>query len=423
MKNQSLIPRQYLWPFVLITSMFLAWGIANNMTDTLLAAFKKIMSMSDFQTTFVQYAFYGAYFCFAIPAALLVKRFSYKTGVLLGLGMFIGGALLFYPASQTMVYGHFLAALYILAGGLSFLETSANPYIVAMGPEESGTQRLNLAQSFNPVGSITGVVLSQLFILSNLNPATETERAAMPAEQLAQIQSEELGAVMGPYVGVAAVLFLLWLMIYFTRMPKASDESEAFQFGRSAKRLLANKNYVRAVLAQFFYVGAQICIWSFTIRYAMRELSINEEEAATYYIISLVLFLVSRFICTALMRFIQPARLLSILAALAMLLTLGAIGIDGMGGVVCLIGISACMSLMFPTIYGLGLRGLGPDTQLGGSGLVMAILGGALLTGIQGLISDATGSIKISFYVPLICFLLISLYGRFAERSARSLQP
>ncbi|MEL6590309.1 MAG: glucose/galactose MFS transporter, partial [Bacteroidota bacterium] len=224
-------------------------------------------------------------------------------------------------------------------------------------------------------------------------------------------------------VGVAAVLFLLWLMIYFTRMPKASDESEAFQFGRSAKRLLANKNYVRAVLAQFFYVGAQICIWSFTIRYAMRELSINEEAAATYYIISLVLFLVSRFICTALMRFIQPARLLSILAALAMLLTLGAIWIDGMGGVVCLIGISACMSLMFPTIYGLGLRGLGPDTQLGGSGLVMAILGGALLTGIQGLISDATGSIKISFYVPLICFLLVSLYGRFAERSARSLQP
>ncbi|MEL7534528.1 MAG: MFS transporter, partial [Bacteroidota bacterium] len=215
MEKKALIPRQYLLAFILITSMFLAWGIANNMTDTLLAAFKKIMSMSDFQTTFVQYAFYGAYFCFAIPAALLVKRFSYKTGVLLGLGMFIAGALLFYPASQTMVYGHFLAALYILAGGLSFLETSANPYIVAMGPEESGTQRLNLAQSFNPVGSITGVVLSQLFILSNLNPATEEERSAIPAEQLASIQAEELSAVMGPYVGVAAVLLILWLLIAF----------------------------------------------------------------------------------------------------------------------------------------------------------------------------------------------------------------
>ncbi len=416
MEKKALIPRQYLLAFILITSMFLAWGIANNMTDTLLAAFKKIMSMSDFQTTFVQYAFYGAYFCFAIPAALLVKRYSYKTGVLLGLGMFIGGALLFYPASQTMVYGHFLAALYILAGGLSFLETSANPYIVAMGPEESGTQRLNLAQSFNPVGSITGVVLSQLFILSNLNPATEEERSAMPAEQLANIQAEELSAVMGPYVGVAAVLFVLWLMIAFTKMPKASDDSEAFNFKRSLGRLTRNKNYVMAVVAQFFYVGAQICIWSFTIRYVMRELSVDEEAAASYYIASLVLFLASRFICTFLMRFIKPARLLSILAALAIVLTLGAIWGSGSLGVYSLVGISACMSLMFPTIYGLGLKGLGEDTQLGGSGLVMAILGGAVLTGIQGLISDSTGSIKFSFYVPLVCFLIVSLYGRFAER-------
>lgn len=372
--------------------------------------------MSDFQTTFVQYAFYGAYFCFAIPAALLVKKFSYKTGILLGLGMFIGGALLFYPASQTMVYGHFLVALYVLAGGLSFLETSANPYIVAMGPEESGTRRLNLAQSFNPVGSITGVVLSQLYILSNLNPATESERSAMPAEQLSSIQAEELSAVMGPYVGVAAILFILWLVIAFTKMPKATDTGEAFDFKRSVGRLLNNRNYVMAVVAQFFYVGAQICIWSFTIRYVMRELSINEEAAASYYIASLVLFLASRFICTYLMRFIQPARLLSILSALAIVLTLGAIWGSGMFGVYSLIGISGCMSLMFPTIYGLGLKGLGEDTQLGGSGLVMAILGGAVLVGIQGLISDSTGSIKFSFYVPVICFLIVSLYGRFAER-------
>ncbi|MEM6343501.1 MAG: L-fucose:H+ symporter permease [Bacteroidota bacterium] len=422
MEKKALIPRQYLLAFILITSMFLAWGIANNMTDTLLAAFKKIMSMSDFQTTFVQYAFYGAYFCFAIPAALLIKRFSYKTGVLLGLGMFIGGALLFYPASQTMVYGHFLAALYILAGGLSFLETSANPYIVAMGPEESGTQRLNLAQSFNPVGSITGVLLSKFFILSHLNPATEEERSAMPADQLATIQAEELSAVMGPYVGVAAVLLVLWLMIAFTKMPKASDDSEAFNFKRSLGRLTRNRNYVMAVVAQFFYVGAQICIWSFTIRYVMRELAVDEEAASSYYIASLVLFLASRFICTYLMRYIKPARLLSILAALAIVLTLGAIWGSGTLGVYSLVGISACMSLMFPTIYGLGLKGLGKDTQLGGSGLVMAILGGAVLTGIQGLISDSSGSIKYSFYVPLVCFLIVSLYGRFAERQSQEVE-
>ena len=405
-----------LLPFILITSLFLMWGLANNMTDTLLSAFKRIMSMSDFQTTFVQYAFYGAYFCLAIPAAVLIKKFTYKTGILIGLALFIIGSLLFYPASKTMVYGHFLAALFILAGGLSILETSANPYIVAMGPEETGTQRLNLAQSFNPIGSIIGVLLSKLFILSELNRAGEAERASMSPEQLQAIQSEELTGVMGPYVGVAFFLMLLWVLIFFNRMPTSSDEDSNLNFGAAWGRLLGKRSYVWAVTALFFYMGAQIGTWSFTIRYVMKELNLNEEQSADYYLAALILFLASRFVCTYLMRFISPRNLLAGLALLGMVLTGVVISTGGYVGVIALVGISGCLSLMFPTIYGLGLRGLGQDTKIGGSGLIMAILGGAVLTGIQGQISDATQSINLSFLLPLFC-LGVVLYFALKEAS------
>jgi len=398
-------------PFVLITSLFLMWGLANNMTDTLLSAFKRIMSMSDYQTTFVQYAFYGAYFCLAIPAAILIKKYTYKTGILIGLGMFIGGSLLFYPASKTMVYEHFLAALFILAGGLSLLETAANPYIIAMGPEETGTQRLNLAQSFNPIGSIIGVGLSKLFILSKLNVAGETERASMSPEQLQAIQSEELTGVMGPYVGVAFFLVVIWLLIFFNKMPTASEENSKFDFGDAWGRLRQKRHYVWSVVAMFFYVGAQIGIWSFTIRYVMQELNLNEEEASSYYLAALVLFLLSRFVCTYLMRFVTPRVLLTSLAVLAMILTGTVMVTGGYVGVYALVGISGCMSLMFPTIYGLGLQGLGQDTKIGGSGLIMAILGGAVLTGVQGQISDATGSINQAFVVPLLCFAVVVYFA------------
>ncbi len=407
-------------PFALITSLFLMWGLANNMTDTLLSAFKRIMSMSDFQTTFVQYAFYGAYFCLAIPAAILIKKYTYKTGILIGLGMFIGGSLLFYPASKTMVYGHFLAALFILAGGLSLLETAANPYIIAMGPEETGTQRLNLAQSFNPIGSIIGVTLSKMFILSKLNTAGEAERASMSPEQLQAIQSEELTGVMGPYVGVAAFLVIIWLLIFFNKMPTASDESTAFDFGAAWGRLKQKRHYIWSVIAMFFYIGAQIGIWSFTIRYVMKELNLNEEDASSYYQAALVIFLLSRFVCTYLMKFITPRALLTSLSVLAMILTGVAMATGGYAGVYALVGISACMSLMFPTIYGLGLQGLGQDTKIGGSGLIMAILGGAVLTGVQGQISDATGSINQAFIVPLLCFGVV-VY--FALREAKVAAP
>jgi FHS family L-fucose permease-like MFS transporter len=308
-EKKSLIGSGNFWPFILVTSLFFLWGLANNMTDTLLAAFKRIMSMSDFQTSWIQMAFYGSYFCLALPAAIFIKKFTYKSGILLGLGLFVLGSLLFYPASITMAYGHFLIALYVLAGGLSILETSANPYIIAMGSEDSGTMRLNLAQSFNPIGSITGVVLSKVFILSNLNLASAEERAGMSQEELRAIQSEELTSVMGPYVGVAVFLMLLWIVIKFMPMPKASDASSKLDLKSSMKRLIKTPHYVGAVVAQFFYMGAQIGVWSYTIRYVMQELQLNEDAASNYYLASLILFVACRFVFTALMKYVKPRSL------------------------------------------------------------------------------------------------------------------
>ncbi|MEO1214481.1 MAG: L-fucose:H+ symporter permease [Bacteroidota bacterium] len=414
------IAKQYLLPFILVTSLFFLWGLANNMTDTLLAAFKKIMSMTDFQTSWIQVAFYGSYFCLAIPAAIFIKKYSYKTGVILGLSLFAAGALLFYPASQSMVYGHFLIALFILAGGLSILETTANPYIIAMGDPSTGTRRLNLAQSFNPLGSITGVILSKYFILSNLQEYSETERAAMSSEQLEAVQAEELSAVMGPYVGLAIFLILLALYFMASKMPVASDSDKRLDFGPTFGRLLKNRNYVWGVVAQFFYVGAQICVWSFTIRYVMQELSKNEEDASSYYIAALVLFTLSRFVFTWLMERISPAKLLGYCSIVAILLSGGVMFAGGGVGVVCLIGISGCMSLMFPTIFGLASEGLGEDRKIGGSGLIMAILGGALLPMVMGQVSDVWDSINLSYIVPLLCFAIIYYYSIQAQKYAQS---
>lgn len=403
--------RTPLWPLALITSLFFMWGLSNNMTDTLLAAFKKIMSMTDFQTSWIQIAFYGAYFCLALPSAILIKRFTYKIGILVGLGLFIFGSLLFYPASQTMVYGHFLAALYILAGGLAILETTANPYIYELGPPETGVQRLNFAQSFNPIGSITGVLLSKYFILTNLNQATDAERASMAAEELLSIQQAELSAVMGPYVGVALATLVIALLIAFTKMPRALDTSQEISFGPTVRRLFANSNYRWGVLAQFFYVGAQIGVWSFTIRYVMIELDLNEDGAANYYLAALILFTVFRFVSTYLMKFVAAHRLLGILAITAIVLSGIVVFSGALTGVIALICISACMSLMYPTIYGLSVKGLGADTKMGSSFLVMAILGGAVLTALQGKVSDLTGSIHYAYFVPLVCFAFITYYA------------
>ena len=381
------------------------------MTDTLLAAFKRIMSMTDFQTSWIQLAFYGSYFCLALPAAIFIRKYSYKSGILLGLGLFALGSLLFYPAGMMMSYGFFLLALYVLAGGLSILETAANPYILVIGPPETATQRLNLAQSFNPIGSVIGVFLSKIFILSKLNTAEATDRTNMAPEELAAIQADELAGVVSTYVGVALFLIVVWFVIRAVKMPVASEQTEKDGVIGGFRRLFKNKNYVRGVMAQFFYVGAQIGVWSFTIRYVMTELNVMESAASDYYLISLVLFAGSRFLFTILMKYFKPSILLAFSSLLAILLSFVVIYGSGMIAVIALVLISVCMSLMFPTIYGLAAEGLGNDTKLGGSGLIMAILGGALITAIQGQVSDISGSIRLSYYVPMLCFVVVMYFG------------
>lgn len=407
-----------LVPFILVTSLFFFWGIANNMTDTLLAAFKRIMSMNDVQTSLIQLSFYGSYFCFALPAALFIKRFSYKSGVILGLALYAVGAMLFYPASLTASYSHYLIAIYILAGGCSILETTANPYILSMGSPETATRRLNLAQAFNPFGSITGILLSQYFILGALNRAGAAERDLMTEAQLAAVQQGELNAVTGTYMGVGVVLVIILLLMFFTKMPKNSDGDKSLHLGATFKRLFKNKLYIWGVVAQFFYVGAQIGVWSFTIRIVMNTLGWTEQSAASIYLTSIICFSVSRFIFTWLMRYVKASRLLLIAALGAMICTAGVIFGAGIALVVFLIGISIFMSLMFPTIYGFALDGLGDDAKIGASGLIMAILGGALLTPLQGYVSDMFG-INLAYIVPLLCFVVVFLYAGMAKRAGQ----
>ncbi len=469
MEKQQIIPKGIVWPFILLTTLFFAWAIPNNMTDTMLAAFKRIMSLTDSKTAWIQLACYlFGYGGFAIPAALFIKKYTYKSGVMLGLGLYALGTFMFYPAllmagvNINISFMMFLLALLILFAGLSILETSANSYVYAIGPEQTGTQRLNFAQSFNPFGAITGVVLSQVFVLSQLNTLSADERAALPLTELVKIQGTELNAVTTTYMGLGLVMVVILLAIYFTRMPYAKEEDKKLDFKGTFARLIKNKNYVWGVIAQFFYVGAQIAVWSFIIRYAMQQLDLElivnqlgdnadsekiistlrgvepvaagfynlsewlgikaflprtpEQAGATYYIISLILFVLGRFISTGLMKYIKPRNILTFLALLAIVCSVVTIYGKGWIGVYALMGISGCMSLMFPTIYGLGMKGLGDDTKMGGAGMVMAIAGAAVLTQIQGIVSDQSGSIKLAFWVPAVAFMIIAYYSAVVTR-------
>lgn len=445
--------RNYLIPFILVTSLFFLWGVANNMTDTLLSAFKNIMIMSDFQTSFIQMAFYGSYACFAIPAAFLIRKYTFKHGIIVGLSLYALGTFLFYPASQLASYGFYLFALYVLAGGLSILETTANPYILTMGRPETQTRRLNMAQSFNPIGSISGIVISQIFILSQLS----ANKSEMSPEQLLTAQHRELSAVTLTYMGLGVVLLaLLIIMIFYKGMP-ASRDTTKLSFGATVKSLARRKHYSWGVVAQFFYVGAQIGVWSYTIRYVMSTLQLVDPVTAeilpervsafitghpfwsglwqldagstaenignTFYLSSLILFTVSRFIFTALMKFFRPGMLLAIAATGAILASLTAIFASGMTGVIGLVMISFFMSLMFPTIYGIALEGISEnEAKVGGSFLVMAILGGAVLTAVQGYVSTAANSSNISYWVPLLCFVVVALYGLFANKDEKQIE-
>ena len=402
-------------PFILLCVCFAAWGIAANMTDPLVKVFSKIFSMSTLQASFVQFSYYGAYFCLALPAAFINRRFSYKTGVLVGLGMAILGAFLFYPASQAMTFGFFLLALFTLAGGLSILETSANPFVIAMGPEHNATRRLNFAQAFNPVGTNIGVFLAATLILPRLNPATEAERADMPAEALRTIQMDELSAVMVPYVGFAFVLVIIWVAIAAIPMPtkrELTPEGHEIHFGATLRRLLRNRHYRFGVIAQFFNVAAQTCVWTFTIQYVMEAIGGTEAQAGWYLQASLIVFLISRFVMVWLMGYLRPAMLLVLMALGGTLLCFYAMANANISGVWAVVMISACLSLMFPTIYGIALHGLGDDTKFGAAGLVMAILGGALLPLVHGAVMDQKGA-AFSYIVPGLCFLVVAAYGLF----------
>ena len=406
-------------PFILLTTCFAAWGVAANMTDPLVQVFSRIFSMSTLQASLVQFAYYGAYFLLALPAAFINRRFSYKTGVLTGLGCAIAGAFLFYPAAQSMTFGFFLAALFLLAGGLSILETSANPFVISMGPERNATRRLNLAQAFNPVGTNIGVLLAATLILPQLNPATDAQRAAMDPGALRDIQQAELSAVMTPYVGFAFVLLAIWALMAFLPMP-ARDEARAgtaaqVQFGATLRRLAANRHYVLGVIAQFFNVAAQTCAWTFTIQYVLGTIGGTEAQAGWYLQASLIVFLVSRFVMVAVMGVVRPALLLLAMALAGTALCLFAAGAPGMAGVWAVVALSACLSLMFPTIYGIALHGLGRDTKFGAAGLVMAILGGALMPLVQGAVMDAHGA-AVSYVVPGLCFLVVAGFGLFDLR-------
>ena len=404
--------------FVLVSLLFLLWGVANNMNDTLLAAFRRIMSMSDLQTSLVQFAFYGAYFCFALPAALFVRKFTYKAGILLGLALYAAGTMLFLPAGDAASYPFFLVAIYVMAGGCAILETTANPYILSMGARETATRRLNIAQTLNPIGAICGILLSRHFILSELNAADAAERGSMSADSLLEMQHHELDAISGTYMIIGVVLCALFIVILLARMPKDRDDSALAPIRATLSNLWKNRRYRYGVVAQFFYVGVQTCVWSFTIRYVMAQTGCLEKDASMYFLYSIIAFALFRIFFTWLMKYVAPARLLLWAAVAGLALTFIVMSFHGIVAVSALVAISAAMSLMFPTIYGVALGDVEPaDAKIGASGLIMAILGGALLTPLQALVSDMVG-ISISFCVPLFCFLIILLYSIYLMQRA-----
>jgi FHS family L-fucose permease-like MFS transporter len=414
---------KYVIPFVLITSCFALWGFANDVTNPMVKAFSKIFLMNPVQGSLVQVAFYGGYFAMAFPAAIFIRRFTYKAGILVGLGLYATGALLFIPASAIGVYGPFLFAYFILTCGLSFLETSANPYILSMGAEETSTRRLNFAQSFNPMGSLAGMYVAKNFIQARLDPRDTSARMELSPNEFEAVKDHDLGVLANPYIVIGIVILVMLIIIAMVRMPRNADMNHSINFMPTLRRIFSLPRYREGVIAQFFYVGAQIMCWTFIIHYGTRifmEEGMGEQEAEVlaqqYNIVAMALFVTSRFICTFLLKYIKPGKLLMYLAIGGGLLVLGVIFISGIAGLYCLVAVSACMSLMFPTIYGIALRGLGEDAKFGAAGLIMAILGGSVMPPLQGTIIKqgmvfSLHAENVSFILPFICFVVITIYG------------
>ena len=413
----------YVLPFILITTCFALWGFANDITNPMVKAFSKIFRMSVTQGSLVQVAFYGGYFCMALPAAMFIRKFSYKAGVLVGLGLYALGALLFLPAKSVGVYGFFLIAYFIMTCGLSFLETSCNPYILSMGSEETSTRRLNFAQCFNPIGSLMGMYVAMNFIQARLHPASTAERALLDDAGFEAMKQADLNVLTGPYWVVGLVIIVMFVLILVARMPKNADQDHDMHIGPVLGRLLHRPRYWEGVIAQFFYVGVQIMCWTFIIQYGTRVFmaeGMDEQSAEvlsqTYNIIAMVLFVSCRFLCTWLMKYLQPSKLLTIFAIGGMIATAGVIFLQNRLGLYCLVAVSGFMSLMFPTIYGIALGGLGDDAKFGAAGLIMAILGGSVLPPLQAWIIDKgtvgfLPAVNASFILPFICFIVVCLYG------------
>ena len=414
----------YIVPFILITSCFALWGFANDITNPMVKAFSKIFRMSATDGALVQVAFYGGYFAMAFPAAMFIRRYSYKAGVLVGLGLYALGALLFYPAKMTGEYYPFLAAYFILTCGLSFLETSSNPYILSMGTEETATRRLNLAQSFNPMGSLLGMFVAMNFIQAKLNPLDTAARAQLDDAQFEAVKESDLSVLIAPYLAIGIVIFAMFMLILIKKMPHNGDKNHDINFVPTLRRIFSLPHYREGVIAQFFYVGVQIMCWTFIIQYGTPILMADgmTEQAAEvmsqqYNIIAMVIFCCSRFICTFLLRYINTGQLLMILAIAGSALVCGVIFMHNIYGLYCLVGVSACMSLMFPTIYGIALTGLGDDAKFGAAGLIMSILGGSVLPPLQASIIDrgelfGMPAVNVSFVLPFISFVVIAIYGQ-----------
>ena len=415
----------YVVPFILITLCFALWGFASDMTGPMVKAFSKIFRMSATEGALVQVAYYLGYCVMSFPAALFIQRYTFKKGVMMGLSIFSIGALLFVPAKMLGFYYPFLLAYFILTCGLAFLETSSNPYVYCMGSEETATQRLNLAQAFTPIGTLLGMYMVMELVQMQMNPMSSADRMLLGDTQFSVMKEHDLSVLIVPYVGLAIFTIALLVLVRISKMPSYSSETPVKKdIRKTMAELLRIGNYRDGVIAQFFYWGAQVTCWTFIIQYGTRVFQAEgmEEKAAEilsqkYNMTAMVLFTVFRFVCTWFLRYVHAGRLLSILAILAVAFTFGVIMFPDRNGMYCLVAVSACMSLMFPTIYGIALRGLGENVKMAAAGLVMAILGGSVFPPLQAIILDSgiqlfgISSTNLSFIVPLISFTVVALYG------------
>lgn len=419
--RQKLVEKKYLKTFILITSLFALWGFANDITNPMVAAFQTVMELSATKASMVQFAFYGGYATMAVPAALFIRKYSYKSGIVLGLSLYATGAFLFIPAAAYQEFTFFCLSLYILTFGLAFLETTANPFILSLGSKETSTRRLNLAQSFNPMGSIIGMSVASFIVLPQLisdhrNAAGEIIFPSLSEAEKADIRLHDLAIIRDPYVAIGLVVVALLVIIILTKMPQTNIQGDKISNGETLKNLARNKIYREGVITQMFYVAAQIMVWTFIIQYA-DNIGINKATAQMYNIAAMAMFIVGRFISTFLMKYVNSSLLLACFAIGAGCATLGAIFIEGIVGLYCLVCISIFMSLMFPTIYGIALENVdSKDTTLGAAFLVMAIVGGALMPPLQGMIIDqkeiaSMAAVNVSFVLPLICFIIVMIYG------------